>query len=363
MFTALLVVLILIFLIVVHELGHFIAAKVFGIRVEEFGVGSPPRAFTIGRLGGTDYTLNWIPFGGFVRLFGDEGETEHGRGSYVDAPRWKQASVLIAGVIMNACAAYFLFVFALNIGIPRVVDEVQPGVEARLLVAQVVQGSPADAAGIRGGDEILGLEDEHGMTLRELTPEAIAEFIRTRGGKPISVTYLHEKATTSAEVIPAHAVIPDSAGRPAMGFALVMVSSQSLPLVDAAIEAIPVTKNAFISVGGGLVDLFQRALRGEPSISQVIGPVGLVQVVGDAAQSGIGNVLALAAFISVNLAIINLLPIPALDGGRLLLLGIEAASRRPAPRIVVRLLNAIGVALVVLIMITVTYNDIGRLLA
>src|SRR3989344_649877 len=363
MFTALLVVAILVFLIVVHELGHFVAAKIFGIRVEEFGIGYPPRAFTVGKLGETEYTLNWIPFGGFVRLFGDEGEGQHGRGSYIDAPRTKQALVLVAGVVMNAIAAYFLFASALHVGIPRVVESDSPDAGAHLLVAQVVQGSPADAAGIRGGDEILDLRDGDGMQVSGLSPQAISDFVRERGGKPITVTYLHQKATTTVDVIPAHAVIPDSAGRPALGFALVMVSARSLPWGEALKEAGPVTKNAFVSVEGGLKELAVRAVQGAPSISQVVGPVGLVQVVGDAAQSGIGNVLALAAFISVNLAIINLLPIPALDGGRLFLLGIEAALRRSAPRLAVRLLNAVGVALVVLIMITVTFNDIGRLLA
>lgn len=363
MITALLVVAILVFLIVVHELGHFIAAKIFNIRVEEFGVGYPPRAFTIGKWGETEYTLNWIPFGGFVRLFGDEGEGQHGRGSYVDAPRGKQALVLIAGVLMNAIAAYFLFAAALHLGIPRVVQDAEAGAGAHLVVAQVVQGSPADAAGIHGGDEILAVHDAYGVHASELSPQAISDFVRVRGGKPVVITFLHENATSTAEVIPAHAVIPDSAGRPALGVALVIVSSQSLSWDEALKEAGPVTKNAFISVAGGLKTLASRALHGQPSISQVVGPVGLVQVVGDAAQSGIGNVLALAAFISVNLAIINLLPIPALDGGRLLLLGVETAFRRPAPRLVVRLLNAIGVALVILIMVTVTYNDIGRLLA
>src|SRR3990167_6385383 len=107
MLTAFLVVAILVLLIVVHEFGHFIAAKIFGIRVDEFGIGYPPRAFSFGKWGETEYTLNWIPFGGFVRLFGEE--EEHGRGSFADAPRWKQAVILVAGVTMNIVAAWGLF--------------------------------------------------------------------------------------------------------------------------------------------------------------------------------------------------------------------------------------------------------------
>ncbi|MDZ4227199.1 MAG: site-2 protease family protein, partial [Patescibacteria group bacterium] len=119
MLTALLVIGILVLLIVVHELGHFVAAKLSGVKVEEFGVGYPPRAFTLGKFGGTEYTLNWIPFGGFVRLFGDAGEGEHGRGSLVDAPRWKQALILVAGVAMNALTAWILFAVAFHIGVPQ----------------------------------------------------------------------------------------------------------------------------------------------------------------------------------------------------------------------------------------------------
>ena len=114
-------------------------------------------------------------------------------------------------------------------------------------------------------------------------------------------------------------------------------------------------------MGQGLWGIVERALAGDPSLAGVVGPIGLVGVVGNAAQSGFGNVLALAAFISVNLAIINLIPIPALDGGRLFLLGVETVLRREAPRLALQMLNAVGVLLIIFLMITVTYNDIARL--
>lgn len=137
--TILLVIAILVLLIVVHELGHFFAAKIFGVRVDEFGVGYPPRAFSLGKWGDTEYTLNWIPFGGFVRLFGDEGPAVHGRGSFVDASRLKQAIILVAGVSMNVIAAFFLFFGAYSIGILHVTnDQSTPG--AQLLVTDIVPG-------------------------------------------------------------------------------------------------------------------------------------------------------------------------------------------------------------------------------
>jgi membrane-associated protease RseP (regulator of RpoE activity) len=135
--TILLVIAILIFLIVAHELGHFLAAKFFKVKVEEFGVGYPPRALSLGKIGETEYTLNWIPFGGFVRLFGeDDGSPNKGPGSFVSAKRWKQAIILVAGVVMNALAALLLFTGAYAVGILHPVDQDTPG--ARLIISDVV---------------------------------------------------------------------------------------------------------------------------------------------------------------------------------------------------------------------------------
>ncbi len=363
MLTALLVVGILVVLIVAHELGHFVAAKLFGVKVEEFGVGYPPRAFSFGIWGGTEYTLNWIPFGGFVRLFGDEGEGQRGKGSLMEARRWKQALILVAGVTANLAMGWFLFTCALHVGIPRVVDSPSEAKSARLMVADVVPGSPADAAGMVAGDRILAVQDPSHVSAATLSPDSVSDFIKTRGGKALEVTYFHAGATTTSEIIPAHGVVPDEAGRPALGVALVLVTNESLPWGSAALGAINATKGAFVTILQGLWTILDRALHGAPNFSDVVGPLGLVQVVGEASQNGFGNVLALAAFISVNLAIINLIPVPALDGGRLFLLGIEAVFRRGAPRLAVHILNAIGVALIVLLMITVTYHDIIRLFA
>ncbi|MBI4133034.1 site-2 protease family protein [Candidatus Uhrbacteria bacterium] len=371
MVTALLVIGILVLLIVAHELGHFIAAKIFGVRVKEFGVGYQPRAFTFGKVGDTEYTLNWIPFGGFVRLFGDVGQEEHGEGSFVDSNRAVQALILIAGVTANAIAGWALYTGALHAGIPRVIESAQPGETTRLIVANVLSGSPAETGGIAPGDEILSVSDEFGAAPHEQTPRAVSDFIAERGGKPLTVQVLpagrklgaggHERATTTATLIPAHAVI-DRAGRPALGIAVVLVTSHPLPWSDAASEAFTATKNTFVLTAKGLGSIVALALRGEGDLSMITGPVGLVGSVREAALAGVGEVLQLAAFISINLAIINLIPIPALDGGRLFVLGIEAALRRPAPPLALHALNTLGIALIIFLMVAVTYNDILRLL-
>jgi regulator of sigma E protease len=356
--TILLVLAVLVVLIVVHEFGHFLAAKFFRVKVEEFGVGYPPRAFRLGKWGGTEYTLNWIPFGGFVRLFGDEGEKEHGPGSYVDARRSVQALILVAGVAANALLAWALFSGALVAGIPRVVPE--PSEHTKLVVSYVVPGSPAESAGISAGDELLSLTEGEN-TLLARAPEDVVAFVAERPGEALDVTYLHASATTTATLRPANAVLEGAEGRPAIGVALALVSDEALSLPQAITEGFVETGHAFVAVGSGLWTLARDAAMGSPDISGIVGPVGLVGVVGDAAEHGLGNLLALSAFISVNLVIINLIPIPALDGGRLFLLGVETIMRRAAPRLAVRLLNAFGIALIVFLMVAVTYNDIARL--
>lgn len=361
MFTALLVVAILVLLIVAHELGHFLAAKIFGVRVDEFGVGYPPRAFRFGKIGDTEYTLNWIPFGGFVRLFGDEGQVEHGRGSFIDAPRWKQAIVLVAGVAANVVVAWALFAVALHIGVPKPVDTALPGQKVQLIISDIVPGSPADAAGLKPGDEITAVGDTNGASVGVLTAKSVVDFVRERAGQPVSISYVHAGASSSVFITPANAVLPQAAAQPALGIALVLIATEREPWGKAFAEAFPATRGAFKMVANDLWILVQGAVRGAPDLAAVVGPVGIVSYVGQASQNGIGAVLMFAALISINLAIINLIPIPALDGGRLFVLCIEAVMRRQAPRLAVQTLNALGVALIVLLMVVVTYNDVARL--
>ena len=362
--TIILVIGILVLLIVAHELGHFLAAKLFRVRVEEFGVGYPPKAISFGTWGGTEYTLNWLPFGGFVRLFGEDmTEASPPKGAFSRAPLYAQAIILVAGVSANALIAYALFAGAFMAGLPHAVDETSPdALRASLVVASVVPGSPADQAGIIPGDAIKGVRDDLGVSA-PLLPSAITEYVKARGGKEVTVELERAGAIREETLRPAHAVIPGEAGRPAVGFGLVLVSEEAMTPAVALREAGPRTLGAFAAVGQGLWKIVSDAFRGSGDLSEVVGPVGLYGIVGDAAKHGAANVLALAAFISVNLAIVNLFPIPALDGGRLVMVGYEAVARRTPPRRLFSILNMIGLALIALLMVAVTFNDISRLLA
>lgn len=361
--TALLVIAILILLIVVHELGHFFVAKITGVRVEEFGIGYPPRAFTFGTWGKTEYTLNWLPFGGFVRLYGDDGNFDHGRGSLIDAPRYIQALILLAGVVANALLGWLLFAGALVIGVPTLVQDVVPGETTHLFVSDIVPGSPISGSGMVQGDEITNVIDEKGQRVDPLTPQAMLDYIKDRGGKKITITYQHGDAIRTATVQPANAVVPGAEGRPALGVGLALVANRTLSVPAALYEALFITRDAFVSTAQSLWGILAGAFTGGADLSQIVGPVGLVSVVHMASENGFGNVVKLAAFISINLVIINLFPIPALDGGRLVILAVEAVRRKRTPQLAVQLLNGFSIVLVILLMVVVTYHDIGRLIS
>ncbi|HVM73968.1 MAG TPA: M50 family metallopeptidase [Candidatus Paceibacterota bacterium] len=354
---------ILFLLIITHELGHFICARIFGVRVEEFGIGYPPRALLLGTWRGTEYTINWIFFGGFVRLYGEDGDA-HTRGSFVSVKPWKQATILIAGVAMNALVAWIFFAVALHTGLPRVIQgSLTQDPSARLMISDVITGSPAAEAGISAGDTITRLTDQNGVTLSVLTPEAVSDYVKVRGGQEITIDYIHLKQAHSTSLVPANAVIPGSAATPALGIGLVEVSTVALGWPDALVQGLSNTGDKFDTVLMSLWQLITGIFHGNASLQNVVGPIGLVSVVGSAAQNGAGSVLALAGFIAVNLTIINLIPIPALDGGRLLIVAVEAVMRRKSPALVIQVLNTIGIALIILLMITVSYHDIARLLA
>ncbi|HET8581028.1 MAG TPA: M50 family metallopeptidase [Candidatus Paceibacterota bacterium] len=363
--TALLVILILVVLIVGHELGHFVAAKLLGVRVVEFGIGYPPRAFKLGRWGGTEYTINWLPFGGFVRLYGEEHEHEELKGrqrwhSIMSAPLWAQAAILVAGVAMNVAIGWGLYVAGFMNGLPTSVAEGTPG--AHLVVNGVLPGSPADAAGFETGDEIIAVTDASGSSLLTLTPSAMVAYVEDHGGQKIDITYIRKDATSTVPVIPAHAVLADQSGRPALGVALALVSETHIDFWGALREASLRTGDILSQVGSGILGLLHDALFWHADLSEVVGPVGLISIVDQTAGYGAGQILGLAAFISLNLAIVNLIPIPAFDGGRLLFVAYEALTRRRIPSLVAQTLNLIGFALIIVLMVVVTYHDIVHLL-
>lgn len=359
---------VLVILIVVHELGHFLVAKLFRIRVDEFGIGYPPRAFTIGKKGDTTYTLNWLPFGGFVRIFGERPDEVYSpvekQRAFVHKPRLVQAAVLAAGVIFNLLFAWLLFSASLMMGAPTAISESEAAeLPTRLIVSSVVSGSPADAIGLLAGDEIVSIRTSE-ETLETLLPSATAEFIQKRAGDVITIGYIRDQETRiiqDVDLTPAHGVLEEKPGTPAVGIAMALVANKSLPLFQAIAQGFTGMWHALETVAIGLLAFFISAATGTADWTQVAGPIGIAGLVGDASSVGLVYLLYFTAFISVNLAVINLLPLPALDGGRLLFVAIEAVRGKPMSDKITNLFNLLGFSLIILLMIVVSYHDVLRL--
>jgi len=375
MITIIIFIIVLAALIFVHELGHFIAARSFGIRVDEFALGFGPRLFEWKLNGGgfwgeTTYAINAIPFGGFVKIFGENPDDESMTGadsgrSFVNAKRWKQAIVLVAGVLGNFIFAWLLIVIALSIGAAsspsdypqyanRMTDE-------RIMIAAVSPASPAYKAGIKEGDAILGLSSASIPLVKNITIDAIQADIASSTGVPLIFSILRDGKEVSITVTPSKNVISQESDRYAVGISMDDTATLQLPIYLAVYEGARFTWALMKEIVMGFGTLIAGLFHGTASVSDLTGPVGIAGMVGTAARLGLSYLLMFTAFISINLGIINLVPFPALDGGRLLFVIIETVIRRPIKAIFANAVNLVGFVLLMLLMVFVTYRDILRL--
>lgn len=359
-------IVVIVALIVVHEFGHFVAAKWSGMRVDEFGLGYPPRAMLLGKIGETEYSLNWLPFGGFVKIYGEDASLDKlgTPNSFSSKTRLAQAIVLIAGVTMNLIFAYVLITAALVAGTPRALtsDEVASAQSASLIVAGVLPGSPAAGAGLATGDIIVAAEDGH-FAFSGVDPAAFTTFIAEgKGQATVALTVRH--ATGKEETLFAHpqlGVISADPLRAALGVEVATIGIVPLSFWAAVQEGAALTWASTVLTAKGLWHFFYSIFTFTADLSQVAGPVGIAGVVGTASMQGFGNLFSIMAIISINLALINLIPIPALDGGRLLFVTIESVIRRPIKPAVAQAMNAIGFIFLILLMVIVTAHDIFKI--
>ncbi len=362
-------IIILAVLILVHELGHFIVAKLSGIRVDEFGIGYPPRAATLFTWKGTKFTINWIPFGGFVKIFGENNEGQEldpnspeARESFVRKPRLIQAAVLVAGVACNIIFAWILISGGFMVGLPTstsAVDDPSQIRDAKLLITSVSPESPAFMSGLKSGDQITGVETgAENVPTESLTPEAVSNFISSHGDNEITISYVRGEETGSIKATPAEGIVSD---KKVIGISMDTVGTLSLPVHKALWEGAQTTYNLTKLTAVGLAQFIGSAFIGQSDLSQVTGPVGIVGLVGDASKLGFIYILSFTAFISINLAVINMIPFPALDGGRLLFVIIEAIRRKPMSGKIVNIINAVGFFLLIGLMVVVTVHDVLKL--
>ncbi len=340
-------------LVLVHELGHFLTAKWAGIRVDEFAIGFPPRLASVTR-GETTYSLNLLPIGGYVRMPGENGETtdEHGNPdprTFGAKPAGKRAIVLVAGVTMNVILAIVLFTFAEAIG------QVTPS-----SYVTVESGSPAQAAGIHSGDHIYAIDGTPVKTFTDVvnaTTKAIDVSVASNKKAttvPVQVTIQRADGSVLITVVQAKV----------KGLGHLGVSTDPAHGITNPHSLWEAPGRAMQDIGTFFTDVYQL-FRGQIPF-QLSGPVGIVQQTGQVAATvpvvGWYWLIYLAALLSLNLAVVNLLPVPGLDGGRLLLIGIEVLRRgkRLSPEREA-LVNLIGMGALLFLVLLVTFQDVGNL--
>ena len=355
-------------LVLVHEFGHFFSAKRFGIRVDEFGFGFPPKLFGK-KFGETEYSINLLPIGGFVKIFGENPDEENMKGpdasrSFVNKAKWKQAIVLFAGIFMNFLLAWILFSIGFMSGLPTSVGSEPAGYKlsnVNLTVVSVLDKYPAQVSGLKSGDKIVSIKSGDDF-VSDINPDTLKSFVLSHLGKTIDFGYIRgkDKVFRSAKVVP---IMDKVTERASIGISMDMIGTVKLPFFTALKEGMSLTWYVTKGTVVGLYTLIADALHGKGGValSSVTGPIGMVGIVGDAFQFGFVYLLSFAALISVNLAIINLLPFPALDGGRLFFLLIEKIKGSPINPKFANTANMIGFGILILLMVVVTFHDIVKL--
>ncbi len=338
-------------LILGHEAGHFFVAKWFGVKVEEFGIGFPPRIIAK-RFGETEYSINWLPFGGFVRISGERGEFEaispdEDTAALSDAdkarlfynqPAWKKSLIVLAGVFMNFILGWLLIAAVFMTGVPQT-----------LVISATESGSPAAVAGIQAGDVVKGYSDS----------QSFINYIDANKGTPVTVTIVRDDKDISFTMTPR---VNAPADQGALGVALEEGGAARENffkalwdgLQDAAIISW-LTLQAFYEL---LKQIFVHA-----SIpADVVGPVGIFGIAEETGKIGLAYLLQFLGIISINLMIVNCIPFPALDGGRFLIVLIEKIKGSAIPYKVEAWVNGIGFALLLLLMVVLTVRDVSMLL-
>jgi regulator of sigma E protease len=317
-------------LVVVHELGHFIAARRNGVDVEEFGIGFPPRAWAKKTKGGFDFSINWLPIGGFVKLKG-ESDSAKEPGSFGAAKTSAKAKIMLAGVFMNLVIAFGLFTVLAWVGMPQLVDNQftvksdTKVVQHDVLAGVVEKNSPADKAGVKARDKLLSISGEQGTSTIKSAAQ-LPDITKKYAGQEVTITYERKgeqkQATTtllSKQVVEASKDTDNPKGYFGIGPAEYKVTraTWSAPIQAAGMIG-QFTALTFQGLGTAISAVFQGD--GARAAEQVSGPVGIVVLLKEGSLIGLQFVLFIIAIISLTLAIMNVLPIPALDGGRLYML-------------------------------------------
>ena len=329
--TAISAIFVFLLVILLHELGHFTVAKLVGIKVNEFAIGMGPKVFQK-QNGETKYTLRLLPIGGYVKMEGEDEESTDPR-SFGSASPLARMAVLAAGAFMNfVLAVIVLTIVSFNVGVPSTT------------IAEIRADSPAENVGMINGDRIVNIDD---MEIKSW--ENLANTINdSQSGQELKIDIIRNDIQKTIKVTPI-----EEDGRKIIG-----ISPQYEKSIIASI------KGGFEKTGmflGMMMDFVKSLFRGQVSTDDLSGPIGVISVVGEAAEMGFINLLVLLGFISVNLGFFNLLPIPALDGSRLVFIFLELIRGKPIDPEKENFIHLMGFAFLIILMLIVTYKDIIRI--
>lgn len=350
-FTIIIFIIILTIIVFVHELGHFWTAKKLGVNVEEFGFGFPPRLWGFMK-NKTMYSINWIPLGGFVKIKGESGEDRDDQDSFASKAAWKKSAILSAGVLMNVVLAFVALSIGFMIGLPTVVDESLEGVQITDRAVQIVsveEGSAAEQIGLAMGDKIISIDNQTFVNDQQITEyiqnddDRILSLVINRFGDEV---YLEADLTNQDESV--------------LGVYLATTGLVRYQWYEAIWEGFRATGYVLVQILMAFYLLIKGLFVGAGSGLQVAGPIGVAVLTGQMAQLGFAYLLQFTALLSLNLAIINILPFPALDGGRLVFVLIEKIRRKPNNTNVEAIVHNTGFILLLFLMLVVTYKDIAR---
>ncbi len=345
-------------MVIIHELGHFTVAKLLGIRFEEFGFGIPPRIFGF-RFKRTLYSLNLLPFGGFVRVFGEEEALldnrtlteQEKRESFAHKKPYQKALVLVAGVFLNFMLGWVIITYLFTRGVPVPSDTVH--------IQSVTAQSPASQAGLKKDDVIVQFLPS---TVKEpiliKTTEDVAKLSQKYAGKEITVTILRNGKTLTKSLTP-RAKPPKGQG--ALGVVITAYEIKKYTLLQAPYYGLKESAHISFEIGKELGKSIFRLVTNQKQQGEIAGPIGIAQMTSQAARAGLDPLLQLVGLLSLNLAVLNILPFPSLDGGRLAFVIIEAVTRRRVHPKFEHTLNLIGFTLLIGLLLLVTIHDIIKL--
>ncbi len=337
-------------LVFVHELGHFLFAKIQGIKVNEFGIGFPPRIFSK-KYKGTRYSINLIPLGGYVSLFGEGGEHQEDERSFASRSVGQRAKVILAGVLMNFLFGALIFAIYFSLGQPPTVTDParylpENRIEYQTLVIDVQEDSPLKDLDIGQGDIITRINGQEVAKVDDLI-----SYTADNPNKEVEIEYLSGDQTLIQEAtINQEGKLGVMIGQ---GYGQVDYYFYQIPLI-ALEESIRIVGLIFVT----LYQIIAQLLVEQTVQEGVVGPVGIFVLTGEIVKMGIGPILKLVGFLSMNLAVINLVPIPALDGGQLVVLAVEKIRGKKAREETIKALQIFGFLLLITLIILITYRDI-----